>query len=331
VVEESVPKPRLSLAWRFTVAALVVVILAAAFVIGQTLRSSPPLPVLAASYSCAPGSLIPQLKPGGSGTITTNFGGFTAHYRASIPASAPTNTANAGMPFDGTLTMSQGGQSWTLPRPDSPYRSQINALCILAFQREQYPGVMIEGFTGGAHCCEQPVIYLFNKTSNRYVKVLDMSPIDFQDPHAYDANGGFVPKVVGDRVLLRTSDGQFAYAFDCYACSALPIVLDSVGAGGLTDVTGQERALVVTDARTIWQGAQARVSTTHAPFGLLPAWVADECALGRGATAWSTMEHLTRDGELSDALYQHETLNHGSYLVTLKAFLLHNDYCVGQI
>jgi hypothetical protein len=328
-VDIEATSPKRPMTMRLTIIGLVVVIFAAAFVIGQTLRSSPALPVLSASYTCAPGSLIPQLKPGGSGTITTSFGGFSAVYRASIPATGSA-TRNVGMPFSGTLTVSHGGQSWTLPRPDNDQRSQINALCVIAFQREQHPGVMIEGFTGGAHCCEQPVVYVFNSSDNRYVKVVDMSPIDFQDPHAYDADGGFIPKVVGDQVLLTTADGQFAYAFDCYACSALPVVLDSVGLGGLTDVTLQHRSIVTADARTIWQSAQSTSTTNHAPFGLLPAWVADECALGRGVAAWSTIEHLVRDGELNDARYHQETLNHGSYLTSLRSFLLRNDYCIGQ-
>jgi len=100
-------------------------------------------------------------------------------------------------------------------------------MCVIAFQREQDPGVMVEGFTGGAHCCEVPVIYLFDHGDNRYVKVLDMSPNHYQDPHAFDDNEGFIPTVVGRHVLLQTGDDQFAYAFvvtparNCHSCSTL--------------------------------------------------------------------------------------------------------------
>jgi len=44
--------------------------------------------------------------------------------------------------------VTQGGQSWTLPRPANPNDSEINVMCVIAFQREQDPGVMVEGFTG---------------------------------------------------------------------------------------------------------------------------------------------------------------------------------------
>jgi hypothetical protein len=243
----------------------------------------------------------------------------------------------AGTPFSGTLTMSVGGRSWTLPRPDNAYESEFENLCVIAFRREAHPGVMLEGFTGGAHCCITPVIYLFDRADGRYDKVVDMTPIDFESPHAFDDNEGFIPKVVGDQVLLQTSDDQFDYVFGCYACGIDPIVLDSVSADGLTDVTGRHPLMVEDDARVIWHYAAmglnqetAKVQTVSAPFGFLAPWVADECTLGRGASAWSTIERLQREGKLSDAYYLKATFNHGSFVAHLHAFLLRDDYCTGQ-
>lgn len=319
--------------------AIAAVVVIAAVVLGVTVFSGSSLPVLNASYKCVPGPLIPQLKAGESGTMSTTYGGFTATFRATLPASTPANWAMLGMPFKGTLTVTQGGQSWTLPRPANPNDSEINVMCVIAFQREQDPGVMVEGFTGGAHCCEVPVIYLFDHADNRYVKVLDMSPNHYQDPHAFDDNEGFIPTVVGRHVLLQTGDDQFAYAFGCYACSELPLVLDAVSPGGLTDVTPQYPALVAANARAIWKNAldavraesDAGPSNIPAPFGFLAPWVADECTLGSGATAWSAILRLELEGKLSDALYFEATTNHGSFVAHLRAFLLRDDYCTGQI
>jgi hypothetical protein len=212
-------------------------------------------------------------------------------------------------------------------------------MCVIAFQPEVDPGVMIEGFTGGAHCCETPVIYLFNHTENRYVKVVDMTPIDFENPHAFDSNGGFIPKVVGHQVLLQTGDDAFDYAFSCYACGIDPIVLDSVGFGGLTDVTLQHPPQVKANAAEIWKYAEGAVKAEGAadprtipfPFGFVAPWVADECALGHGASAWSEVEQLSREGKLSNALYYQATMTHHSFVPYLHSFLLRHDYCVGQI
>jgi hypothetical protein len=332
--------PRRPLARRLTITTLGAIVVIAAIAIGVALRSSsPPLPTLNASYKCVPGSLIPQLKPGQSGTLTSSYGGFTATFRATMPAKTPANALIEGMPLKGTLTMTEGGRSWTLPGPANTKDSQINALCVVAFHRERDPGVMIEGFTGGAHCCEVPVIYLYDKTQNDYAKVVDMSPSNYKDPHAFNDNEGFIPKVAGNQVLLETQDGTFAYAFGCYACSESPIVLDSVDATGLTDVTGQHHSLVTADAAAIWKNALASVKAEGeanpavfpAPFGFLAPWVADECVLGRGSSAWSEIERLDSEGKLSDALYYKETLKHGSFVTSLYTFLLADDYCTGQI
>jgi hypothetical protein len=335
-VDDNETSPTMSLARRLTVTALVVIVFAAALVIGLTLRSSsnPPLPELAAGYVCVPTGQIPQLQLfiDESGSMSTSYQGFTATFHATITQASFANGVTAGMPFRGTLTMSGGGETWHLPRPASTTDTTINSMCVIASQRETHPSVMIEGNTGGAHCCEVPVIYTFSQSKDRYVKVVDMSPKNYVDPLAFDHNGGFIPAFTGTHVLLSTGDDKFAYAFDCYACSALPIVLDALGANGLVDVTLQYPSLVAANAATLWKSAQTASKQTGAgAFGLLPAWVADECALGRGAAAWSTIERLQRQGELSPNSYLEEAYGHGSYVKQLKAFLLRNDYCIGQI
>jgi hypothetical protein len=337
-IEGTSPKSRKSLN-QLTIA-LAIMVVVAAVIFGITAFSGSSAPTtLNASYQCVPGPLIPQLKPGDTGSMSTSYGTFTATYRATEPASAPVNNLNAFTPFDGTLTMTDGGTSWTLPKPSNPAVAQINEMCVIAFRPETHPGVMIEGFTGGAHCCETPVIYLYNQAVNKYVKVVDMSPTNYKDPHAFDDNGGFIPKVVGHQVLLQTGDDAFDYTFGCYACGIDPLVLDSVDFSGLTDVTPQHPPLLEADARADWKyvqesvkaegGADARVIPY--PFAFLAPWVADECALGHGASAWSKVEQLSREGKLSNALYYQATMTHHSFVPYLRNFLLRGDYCTGQI
>ncbi len=336
MIDEGTP-PKRALSFNYTIAAVAAIIVIAALTIGFTLSSSTSPAVLAASYKCVPPSQIAQLKPGQSGTLTTSDGSFAATFRSTEPVPTPAQGLNVGMPFKGALTMTGGGNTWTLPRPDDPSTDQINVMCVIAFQREKYPGVMVEGYTGGAHCCYVPVIYLYSSARNRYVKVVDMSPKNYVDPDAFDPNSGFFPKVVGSHVLLETDDGQFDYAFACYACEIAPIVLDSVGTVGLTDVTGQHPSLVAANAREAWKyalvalKAEGPTDQIPPPFGFLAPWVADECTLGRGAAAWSAIEQLQRTGKLSNALYREYATNHGSFVTNLRTFLLRDDYCTGQI
>lgn len=323
---------------RAMVATLVAAIATAPVVFDVAASTSAPLPELAANYKCVPNAAFPQLKAGTRATLTTSYGGFTATFRSVQQPPAKNGYPIVGTPFTGSLTMTRGAKRWTLPHPDNTQESQIDSLCVIAFNRERTPGVMVEGYTGGAHCCEAPVVYLFNRGSNRYDKVVDMTPIDFEDAHAFDPNEGFLPVVVGSHVLLKTDDGSFDYAFGCYACSEAPVVLDSVSLDGLTDVTGQHPSIVTADANGIWKNAESALEheapalqSSTGPFGFLAPWVADECNLGRGARAWSTIETLNREGKLSDARYDLWTLNHHSFVAYLHAFLLRNDYCIGQI
>jgi hypothetical protein len=131
VVDENEPPSTMSLARRLTVVALVVVIFAAALVIGLTLRSSrnPPLPELAAGYVCVPTAQIPQLQLfiDDSGSMTASYRGFTAKFHATITQASFANGVTAGMPFRGTLTMSDGGETWQLPRPALTTDTTINS------------------------------------------------------------------------------------------------------------------------------------------------------------------------------------------------------------
>ncbi len=323
---------------RIAVATLATVVVIAPMVMGESASSGAPAPVLAANYKCVSTASIPQLRAGKRATLTASYGGFTATFRSAKQPPASNGYPVAGTPFTGTLTMTHAGKTWTLPRADNTQESQLSALCVIAYHREQHPGVMMVGYTGGAHCCEAPVVYVFDRGLDRYDKVVDMSPIDFENSHAFDPNQGFLPMVVGSHVLLRTDDGTFDYAFGCYACSEAPIVLDSVGSDGLTDVTGLHRSIVAADAGAIWKNAARALAaetptlqSSIGPFGFLAPWVADECVLGRGATAWSKIESLNRQGKLSNARYHLLATNHGSFVVSLHRFLLRDDYCTGQI
>ena len=337
VIENSSPKRTLNL--RLATVTLGAIVVIAAVLIGVSLTSGSPLPVLRASYQCVPGALIPQLKPGQSGTMTASYGAFTATFRATKPRSTSATPQLAGMPFKGTLTVSEGGQSWTLPPAANPNVAQVNALCVIAFQREQHPGVMIEGFSGGAHCCEAPVVYVFNVQENRYVKVVDLSPNHLKDSYVFNANEGLVPMVAGSQVLLTTGDDSFSYAFGCYACSETPLVLYAVDPDGLFDVSSKHPALIAVHARSLLKSALAAVkdetATTQsfpAPFGFLAPWVADECEIGHGASAFSEVEELAHEGKLSNSLYyQATTKRSGSFVLDLRSFLLSDGYCTGQI
>jgi hypothetical protein len=289
-----------------------------------------------AGFKCAPYTAFPSVRLGHHATVGEKFGGYHASFSATATKGDTLAYPN-GMPFTGVLTVTHDGQSWTLPRPSYTKYYQIDYLCVVRFSPGESPSVLVEGFTGGAHCCEVPVLYSYNSSTSQYVKAVDMSPNNYKSSLAFDINGGFRPRLVGTKVLLQTEDDHFAYTFGCYACTPMPIVLDAFNGTKLTDVTAQHPSLLRREAASLFKSATMYAKGEHSPalsgigpFGPLAAWTADECALDRGAQAWASVLRFQSAGELSDKIYFADTLIKGSFVAQLRTFLLKGDYCSGQ-
>ena len=317
---------------RSTRLAVVVIALVVAALTSVVTATASHASVPSSGFHCVPYSKFPNVLPGHTARVSTTFDGFGAVFTSSLPAGASSTFVPYGMALHGTLKVEWGATTWTLRRPNAVADVVINDLCLIRFAHERYPTVMIEGFTGGAHCCEEPVIYLHRSSPGGYVKVVDMTNSHFASPVRFDINDGFVPKALNGQVVLLTQDDHFAYTFGCYACTPMPLRLDSVSAKGLTDVTSAHLGVIAAQAAQLWKAVMpAERGGTGGPFGVLAAWTADECVLGRGASAWATVLRLKAHGVLSDAAYHAETLLKGSFVAQLRPFLLKSGYCTGQL
>jgi hypothetical protein len=330
--------PRLHVENRITVVLVLVVVAALTFALLVLTNQSKPLTSThEAGSTCAPYS-FPAVKLGHHASVSASLDGFRATFSATATKEDTISDEPSGMPFTGELTVSSGTRTWILPKPSATKDYQIDELCVISFAKGRGPAVLTEGYTGGAHCCELPVLYSLQQSSDRFVKVLDMTPTDFKYALAFDINGGFRPMLVGSsHVLLRTEDDRFAYTFGCYACTPMPIVLDSFDGTHLTDVTGHYPSLIRPEAAsflkqaTVWaKGEHSPSFSGIGPFGALAAWVADECELNQGSQAWSQVLSFQAAGELSNKVYYADTLIKGSYVTQLRRFLLKGDYCTGR-
>jgi hypothetical protein len=95
------------------------------------------------------------------------------------------------------------------------------------------PAVIVEGYTGGAHCC---VTFQLVTVVDGVVRTL---PLDWVDG---DFDTHFPRDIDGDGVVdIQRTDDSFLYAFASYAASwNLPIVYNLRG-GALVDVTAEPR------------------------------------------------------------------------------------------
>jgi len=178
------------------------------------------------------------------------------------------------------------------------------------------PEVLVDLYTGGAHCCFYTVILRFDGRSYRGSVAFWGDP--GHDLRDLDRDG---------RPEFVTADDRFAYEFTSYAASFLPIQVRSYDHGTLTDVTSRFPALVRADAAYLWGEYQSgRKNRENDMRGALAAWLADEYRLGRAEQGWKQIEAAYRRGELSAPRVDPIWPAGRKYVHALRAFLVKTGY-----
>jgi subtilisin-like proprotein convertase family protein len=178
------------------------------------------------------------------------------------------------------------------------------------------PEVLLDLYTGGAHCCFYTVILRYDGRSYRGTVAFWGDPgYDLQD---LDHDG---------RPELVTADDRFAYEFTSYAASFLPVQVRTYDHGVVSDVTSRFPALVRADAAYLWhEYVKDRGNRQDDLRGLLAAWAADESRLGLADEAWKQIEAAYRRGELSAPRVDPLWPAGRKYVRHLRAFLVKTGY-----
>ncbi len=143
-----------------------------------------------------------------------------------------------------------------------------------------YPEVYFDAFTGGAHCCTQVIVAEEQPHGWVTVKVGE-----------FDGGGDYLQDVDHDGLAeIVTVDNRFLYTFDCYACSAAPLVIYTVRNGAVVDVSTDPRYL---PAHRDWLAQLEELvdpSERWTSQGFLAGWVAAKVRVGSGAEAWAALK-----------------------------------------
>ena len=155
------------------------------------------------------------------------------------------------------------------------------------------PEVLVDAYTGGAHCCAQTEILRFNATT--------YAPFET----SWGNIGYDLEDLDGDgRPEFVTADDAFSYAFSSYAGSFHPpLVLDYdvTAKGSFRDVTRRFPALTRKNARDALH-TLARARHDHfETLGPVAAYVADLYLLGRGREVRPYLARARKRGDLRDA------------------------------
>jgi hypothetical protein len=194
------------------------------------------------------------------------------------------------------LTISRAGTQVLAADPtfdncDSPYcapagQGNRDSVLVRDLDADGEPEVIVDFYTGGAHCCYLSRFYRFDGTT--YV------PADrnFGDP------GYRIADLDGDRVMeLLTADYRFGYAFTAFAFSVMPIRIYDLRVGNWELVTTHFRDRIRKDAAAAWK-TFTKISRNEEPRGAIAAWTADQLMLGHKRSATRTLNRLARHGRL---------------------------------
>lgn len=197
-------------------------------------------------------------------------------------------------------------------------------LCVTSFGgATRQDAVVIGMYSGGAHCCTWADIYPMPGG-----KVAAPIEHDFGDP-------GVVVSTNGGRAILQTADDSFAYEFDAFAFSGLPVLVYEVQGAKLVNTTKHHLGMVKANASMYWTAYKQAQDPKSGEgkgggLGVLAAWVADECNLGQGQSAFNTVAKLESAGQLTGGPNDKggPWPAGAKYVSVLKSFLVqHNYHC----
>ena len=190
------------------------------------------------------------------------------------------------------------------------------AVHVVRLQAGKTPDVVLDLYSGGAHCCSIEQVYSIGATSK--VRKVERN---FGDPGARLERIG-----VGGTTDFVSADDYFAYEFTDFAASGLPIEIFSFSNGSFHNVTRRFPTLIAKDA-TVWlQVFHAQASSHYQDsVGVAAAWAADEDMLGHATAVKNFLAAQLKAGHLNGASPPIEP-GGARFVTVLQAFLQKHGY-----
>jgi hypothetical protein len=190
-----------------------------------------------------------------------------------------------------------------------------NPLHVVDLDGDGEPEVLIELYSGGAHCCFSTVFLRFD--GRRYRGLM----------HVWGNVGYHLVRLDRNGPELVSADDRFAYEFTSFSESAFPVQIWRYERGNLIDVTGDYRYAIRNDANQLWRSyLKLRAEPQRDVRGILAAWLADEYRLGLADKGWREIEAAYRRGDVSAPRVDQLWPTGRKYLSALRSFLVRSGY-----
>lgn len=263
--------------------------------------------VLATSLAAAPAALATtQTAHSGNVSATFTFNGkfpsFTGE-RMTI--------ARAGQVLYDQPVVSKECQSDCAPGSTGGKRSSVH---VIDLEHDGQPDVVLDLFSGGAHCCSIEEIFSFDPGTMTYVE----TERNFGDPGERIVDLGHN----GRREFL-TADDSFAFEFTDFASSGLPIQILTFANRRFANVTRKYPKLIAKDA-AVWLSAFTSMAKEHFQdsVGVIAAWAADEDLLGHSKQVSRYLARQVKAGHLNTP----QGPGGKRFVANLQRFLRRNGY-----
>jgi hypothetical protein len=166
-------------------------------------------------------------------------------------------------------------------------QSRTTPLSIIDLDGDGEPEVVVDTYSGGAHCCYGALIYRFDNGTYTHINRL-----------WGDVGASFKDLDNDGQPELVTVADVFAYAFTSYIDSWLPPLVTSYFAGKITDVTDKFGALVRKDMANILKQLPKARRAHRDLRGLVAAYVADLDTLGQKSAGVKFLAKERKNGDL---------------------------------
>jgi streptogramin lyase len=195
-----------------------------------------------------------------------------------------------------------------------PAEADTTSLTVRDLDGDGEPEVMLLLNSGGTHCCAWSRVYGYARALDTYLPVEHRWGEDSVQPRLKDLDRNGRPEFVSE-------DDRFWEVFG--SMSSMPLQIWSYRHGRFNDVTGRFPRPLRRDAADNWRLYR---TNTRAARLILPAWVADECRLGRARVAYRVLERERRRGALNRYPGVYGPRDPRSYIRAVKRLLRRTGY-----
>jgi hypothetical protein len=201
----------------------------------------------------------------------------------------------------------------------SDFTMMTGSVSLQDLDNNQTPEVIINTYSGGAHCCTNLTIYTWIK--NKFIK---------EETGLLNSGGGEFKDLDGDGKLeFVTVDNAFLYRFSSYAGSFPPSLIYTLKNGRLENVTRKYPKELKLIAEEMYKAVLENRKEKSEINGILAGYVAQKILLGEYQQAWDFMlKNYDKKSDWGLEIYKNDTVvgKYPDFPTALKAFLIEQKY-----